>query len=246
MSEKRKGSKPDNLHEGHRERMRKRFYDHGFAGWQKHEVLEFMLYNIFTRQDTNELAHKLLKCSGNSLRQLFINSEHSTLEVIDGVGKQTIEYLRTLRRFADYYHSSILSEQSIQLTRDNFREVVGYFGFEESYEDVIMICLDRYMRIKYVARVTESNSEVCAEISMARVMRIAAETDAANVVFVHNHPSGSPKPSFADIRLTARLEQVLNSMEVFLVDHYVVSGSQIESIKMLEYLQKYEDAELKD
>lgn len=225
-------SKKENLHKDHRQRMRNRFEESGFAGWAPHEVLEFMLFYVFAQRNTNDIAHQLLRHSGDSMRQMFVNSEIDILKEIQYVSDKTVYFLRALRGFVDYYHNEVMKERSIQLTRDTVTDIVRYFGFDESYEDVIMICLDNQLRIKYVTRVTESRDNVSATLSENKILHIAAETKAANVVFIHNHPSGNPYPSIADVETTINLERILNSINVRLADHYVLSGDRVESIKM--------------
>lgn len=224
--------KKENLHEDHRQRMRARFEENGFAGWAPHEVLEFMLFYVFTRRNTNDIAHQLLRHSGDSMRQLFVNSEIDVLKEIEYVSDKTVYFLRALRGFVDFYHSEVMKERSIQLNRNTVTDVVRYFGFDESYEDIIMLCLDNQLRIKYVTRVAESRDDVSATLSEHKILRIAAETKAANVVFIHNHPSGNPYPSIEDVEMTINLERILSSINVCLADHYILSGNRVESIKM--------------
>lgn len=221
-----------NIHDGHRERMRQRFDKTGFNGWQNHEILEYMLFHVFPRGDQNELAHKILNASGNSMKRVFMNAENGSLSEVLGVGDSTVRFLRVLKEFTDCYINNIISEKSITITKDSFYEVVRMLGFREDREDIIMLCMDNYSRLKLVASVTENSSECMASTSIQRVCRIATSADAASVLFVHNHPSGNTKPSYADYINTSYLNDALNAIDVKMIDHYIVCDNEIISIRM--------------
>ena len=86
-----------NNHKGHRKRMREDFEKGGFKTWQKHKVLEYLLYNVIPVADTNDIAHNLIKeCGG------FVNVFHTSkkrLMSIDGVGEKTADYICSLGEF---------------------------------------------------------------------------------------------------------------------------------------------------
>lgn len=88
-----------NNHKGHRKRMREDFEKGGFKTWQKHKVLEYLLYNVIPVADTNDIAHNLIKeCGG------FVNVFHTSkkrLMSIDGVGeKPPITYVLSVNLYS--------------------------------------------------------------------------------------------------------------------------------------------------
>ena len=96
----------DNIHSGHRKRLRNRFDKVGFVGWSDHEVLEFLLFSVFRRCDTNALAHRLIDTCG-SLGGVF-NASQELLMSVDGIGEQAAYYLRTLGAAFAYMNDSIM------------------------------------------------------------------------------------------------------------------------------------------
>lgn len=226
------GKRKSDLHKGHRERMRRKFSGVGFRGWHKHEVLEFMLYNVFKRGNTNEIAHDILNYSAKSMRQMFENAKDDRLMSINNVGKETVQYLRYLGAFIDYYETEKLIEDRVILSRNNIREVIGIANMSDECEDIVMICLDGRMRIKSMEKITDSSDSVSATTDVDTIIRNAARVKASNVVLVHNHPSGSEEISDEDRRMTEFLDNKLRAIDIFLVDHYIVCGEKIVSIKM--------------
>ena len=225
--------KNENIHKDHRMRMRKRFESTRFDGWSKHEVLEFMLFYVFAQKDTNALAHMLLNNNNNSFTKLFENAQSECLKDIDGVGDSTLVFLRALKAFIGYYHSEAIKENPVQLTKENFSQILKEFDFSNETEDILMICLDNYMRIKYMTRLTEYSGSGYAMTKTERIAQVASTASARYVVLAHNHPSGCTKPSMEDLIMTQEAERRLNAMGIYLVDHYIVCKDQISSIKML-------------
>jgi DNA repair protein RadC len=224
---------PGALHEKHRERMYKRFEENGFAGWAKHEVLEFMLFNVYTRRNTNDIAHKMFIGSNNSFSKLFELAETDALYDIDGVGPKAVGFLRYLKAFVEYYQSAILNEHAVSVRRDNLDEVLKSIHFPKDSEDLYVICLNRQLRIKYITSVAEDSGEGYVTTRLNRITKAAVASGADDVILVHNHPSGCTEPSQDDYFLTYKIEKMLSAVGIMLVDHFIVCGDEIVSIKML-------------
>lgn len=223
---------PGELHKNHRERMRRRFDETRFDGWQKHEVIEYMLYHVFKRRNTNDLAHMLLMNSGKSLSRMFDIAQSERFQRIDGIGASTVEYLRELKAFVEYYHSATLNEMAVEVRSDNVEEIIRQMDFSKETEDILVICLNNYLRIKYVTSVTETSGEGFATTSLNRIVKAATACGADMIILVHNHPSGELKPSYDDIYMTLKIEKMLAAFDIVLVDHYITNGNELESIKM--------------
>ena len=237
--EKLKEMDPSKIHAGHRERMRKRFDESGFDGWSEHEVLEFMLFYARPRINMNNIAHTIMFNSANSMSRMFELAESGALGKLNDVGSGTVNFLRYLKAFINYYHSNVLRGKSVQMTRNNFKEVLEYIDFPTDSEDLFAICLNRRMVIKYVASVAETAGETYASTRPDRIIKIATAVNADFVVLVHNHPSGNTEPSYDDIYLTEYMDNKLSAVGIFLVDHFIVCGDEVVSIKMM--LQEEED-----
>lgn len=225
--------KKESIHKAHRKRMRERFDKVGFEGWSKVEVLEFLLYSVFKRQDTNPIAHKLLDYNHNSFVNMLKNADNFGMsEHIDGVGTNTVLYLRSLRMFMDYYRNEQLKENPIKLTSANFADFLRTIEFSDETEEIVLICLDRNMRTKCVIRLTEDSDYDYAVTKIDKLVRAATQSGAANVILVHNHPSGHTAVSLEDINMTMRTRDILRPFGIHFVDHFIVCGDEVVSIVM--------------
>lgn len=222
-----------NIHKNHRQRMREKFDKIGFEGWSKHEILEFMLYNVYSQQDTNPIAHNIMDYNLNSFVNMFENlKDFRMAEDVDGVGEKTVLYLRSLKAFLDYYRAEELKEKPVQLTRENFMDVIHTVNISTENEEIIMVCLDKFMRVKSVVKLTEYSDEGFAVARTDNIARVATQNAAKNVILVHTHPSGCTEISIDDIHMTAQVDSLLSALQVILVDHFIISGDKLISIKV--------------
>ena len=213
--------------------MRERFEKVGFEGWSKVEILEFLLYSVYTRCDTNPIAHRLLDYNRDSFVKLLNNADDPAMsEYVEGVGRNTLLFLRSLRLFMDYYRDEEVKENPIRLTSDNFADFLRTVKFSDEKEEIILICLDRGMRSKCLIRLTEQSDYDFAVAKIDKVVRAATQSGASNVILVHNHPSGNKMVSVDDITMTIRMRDILNPFGIHLVDHFIVCGDDVVSIFM--------------
>ena len=224
-------NKKESIHKGHRERMRERFEKTGFEGWSKVEILEFMLYSVYSQRDTNPIAHRLLDYSNKSFINLLKSADSFNMcEHVKDVGERTVLFLRSLRLFMDYYRSEQLREQPIKLTSSNFAEFLQTIEFSDEREDIVLICLDKHMRTKALIRLAEESDEDYAVTRVDKLVRAAVGESADNVILVHNHPSGYRRVSAEDIHMTIQARNVLHPFGIHLVDHFIICGDEVISI----------------
>ncbi|MBQ9598737.1 MAG: RadC family protein [Clostridia bacterium] len=223
MAEKNK-----NIHAGHRQRMRKNFQSGGFKGWHDHNVLEYILFRVIPRADTNEIAHHLIDGCGG-FAEVFRASKEKLTDIM-GVGDETAEYLRMLGEFVRYYNDVRYDVNRFTLDSETSE---GYMlnlfdGMER--ENFYIFCLDAQNRIIYKRRMFEGSFD-SMDIDISQILRLAAKCDASNVVLAHNHPSGIAKASNADIVATQAIERALSYAGVGLLDHIIVAGGKCASAK---------------
>ena|GEM_PF-2547149 len=239
-------SKKGSIHKGHRERMRERFDKTGFEGWSKVEILEFMLYSVYSQRDTNIIAHRLLDYSNKSFINLLNSADTFNMcKYVEDVGERTVLFLRSLRLFMDYYRNEQLKENPIKLTSANFAEFLQTIEFSDEREDIVLICLDKHMRTKAVIRLADDCDEDYAVTRVDKLVRAAVGEGASNVILVHNHPSGHRRVSADDIHMTIQTKNVLHPFGIHLVDHFIICGDEAISIvlTMAENMKHSGDAQ---
>ena len=161
-----------NNHKGHRKRMREDFEKGGFKTWQKHKVLEYLLYNVIPVADTNDIAHNLIKeCGG------FVNVFHTSkkrLMSIDGVGEKTADYICSLGEFIQYYNTEKYNTDVFVLNSETSENYLCNLFDGKSRECCYMICLDPKNRIINQEMLFEGSFE-SVELDVAKVLRSAVK-----------------------------------------------------------------------
>ena len=240
---KAKDKKTRSIHTGHRQRMHEKFDTAGFDGWSKYEVLEYMLYNVFRQGNTNPTAHALFDYSAQSIVTLFNSAQDFRMVGnVKGVREPAVRFLRSLKEFMLYYQRESLKERPVQFTRDNFYEVLGMLDLSDENEEIAIICMDKFLRIKAATKLTEHSDATYASFQIDRLVKIATQTKASNVVLVHTHPSGVDRASYEDIDMTKKVQRILETIHVNLVDHFIVCGDKLISIMQTIYKMEERNA----
>lgn len=220
--------KRDNLHAGHRDRMRKRFEDRGFDGFADHEILEFLLFHAIPRKNTNELASLLLQ-EFNTLANIF-EADKESLKKVPGVGEVAASFLTIVPHLARVYERACM-EKGIVLrdTTEMGAFAISMMRGRTGKEELGMICLDSNRRVKWHGIIKEGEFDHIPA-SPRRVLAEVMDHHAKNVIFVHNHPTGSLLPSPSDKEATRRLVDALKAIDVVTIDHIIVSDNRFYSM----------------
>ncbi len=220
--------KKENLHKGHRDRLRDKFIKNDIDVYEPHEVLELLLYYAYRQRDTNDIAHRLLKKFG-TLHGVFEADIPSLMEV-EGVGKETAVFLKLQSALQRYcLKERMLGKGMPKITPDNAGEYVKdlFYGYAE--EVFYLISLDAECRLissNIVARGTTNATTVYPR----EVVKKAIETNAKYVIMAHNHPNGVLAPSENDVNTTKIISEALSFVSVRLLDHIIVAGERTVSL----------------
>ena len=103
-----------------------------------------------------------------------------------------------------------------------------YYRFHDR-EEAVVICLDNKNTPTHIHSLAVGSINLCI-VHPREVFKVALLANAAQIIFVHNHPSGDPTPSEEDLKLTRRLAEAGALMGVSLIDSLIVGGSRVESI----------------
>ena len=220
---------PDQLHAGHRERIRARYIETGGEGFLDHQYLELLLTYAVPRRDTNELAHALLNHFG-TLSDVF-GAEVSELTCVDGVGESVALFLRMQGDLAKRLSLAKLRSASGKLKLNTPLSAATYAAASlRGYANETLLCVCLNSKREVVRTETMQHGT----LTEARVYpRAFAETallrHAHSVIMVHNHPSGDPTPSDEDRAATESVKTALSGIGVQLADHLVVGGAFVFS-----------------
>lgn len=221
---------------GHRERLRERFLKTGFSGFAEHEVLELLLTLCIPRRDVKDLAKVLLKKFG-SLRCVFEASPED-LESVPGIGKASAVCIALIRDFASYY----LQQKTTQhVLFSNNASLVAFWKSRLmglKHEVVEVAYLDASYRLMQdgIERL-EDGFITRTHLQIRKVLASALKREASNIIIAHNHPSGDPKPSQADLQLTQTLQHVGYTLQIRLLDHIIIAKDNFYSFRQEGFLE---------
>ena len=220
------------IHKDHRQRLRDRFLKEGLDNFDELYVLELLLFYCIPRIDTNPIAHRLLDHFG-SLNNV-LNATAEELEKVEGIGKNTSTFLSLITQVGRYYQVKQSEPGKILRTIDQCGNYLVPYFYGREQETVFMLCLDAKCKVICCKMVGEGSVN-SANIPVRRVVEMALAANATTVVLAHNHPSGLAIPSADDIQTTQRIAAALETVEIVLADHIVVSKDDYVSIAQSNY-----------
>ena len=215
-------------HLGHRERLRERAAQGGLASLPDYEFVELLLFRTFPRGDVKPLAKALMTRFGSAAGVLTASVEELTS--VSGVGLATALDLKAVHEasrrlaLAEVTKRPVISSWSALL--DYVRTVIQH----EAREQVRVIYLDtknQLIRDEPTSQGTTNH----APLYPREVVRRALELSASSIILVHNHPSGDPSPSAADIAVTKEVVAAAKPLGISVHDHLIVGRHGVESLK---------------
>ena len=214
------------LHDGHRQRKKQRFLQHGLDSFADHEVLELLLFYAIPRRDTNETAHRLLEHFGTLKGVLTASVEE--LQKVEGVGESAAILLHLLQAVG-YRALRTAGDDTILNSVDSAGAYFQKLLHGERREVLYQVCLDAKGKVLSHKRLS-SGTVSMAPVNVREVVENALYTDASGVLLAHNHPSGIALPSEDDRQITMQIRQALGTMGIELVDHIIVADNDFVSM----------------
>ncbi len=217
-------------HLGHRQRLKDRFAQQGLSGWHDYEVLELLLGYAIPRRDVKPLAKELLRNFETIKRVL--DAPLDRLQAIAGMGPQSAQFLKLCRELLVLY----LEQPDRQRQTVNSPEQIGELcrsrleGLPE--EQFLVLFLDNRHRL-IASEVMHQGTVDMSVVYPRQVMSRALLHRAAALLVAHNHPGGSPTPSADDLKITQELKKAAATLDIRLLDHLIVAGCQVVSLKEL-------------
>jgi DNA repair protein RadC len=212
----------------HRGRLRQRLLDKGGAALADYEILEFLLFAAKPRSDTKPLAKALIKRFGSL--SAVLTAEPSELAEVAGLGQASVAALKVVPEAA----RRLAREQVLgQPVLSSWSKLLDYCRIALAHEKVErfhLLFLDRQNR--QIADETQQRGTVDhTPVYPREVVRRALELGATALILVHNHPSGDPTPSKADIEMTREIVAAGEKLSISVHDHVVIGRSGETSFK---------------
>lgn len=204
---------------GHRARLRERLLGGGAEALADYEVLEYLLFAGMRQGDTKPIAKALLKRFGSLAGVL--NADPAALQQVKGVGETSAAALKSVALAARRMARNEVSERPIL---GSWQSLLDYLAIDMAHltvERVRVLYLDTRNRLIDDHHVGDGSIDEAA-IHPREVIRRAMDLGASALILVHNHPSGSPEPSRADIQITRKIAEAGRLLGVTVHDHVII------------------------
>jgi DNA repair protein RadC len=221
-----KPAKPD--HSGHRDRLRERFTTGGADALADYELLELVLFMAIPRKDTKPLAKQLLKEYG-SLPELLAAPIHQLTQNA-GVSLNTAIALKAISATAHRMLKQDIMQKPILNSWSRLMDYCMATMAHEGREHFRLLFLNKKNQL--IADEIQGSGTVDHTPAYPReIIKRALELSATALILVHNHPSGDPTPSQADLDLTAQIVRAAVPFQITIHDHIIVSKNGYISFK---------------
>ncbi|GAB4270676.1 MAG: DNA repair protein RadC [Pararhodobacter sp.] len=207
----------------HRKRLRERFLTGGPEAMPDYELLEMLLFGAIPRTDVKPLAHTLIEQFGDLASVLA--APPAQLRRIGGVGVHVVATLKLAEAIATRTARAKILNRQVISSWDALLTYVHTAMSHREVEHLRVLFLDRKNCLigdEEIARGTVDHVPVYPR----EIMRRALDLNASALILVHNHPSGDPTPSEADIVMTERLRLAAEALGLVLHDHLIVGRSR--------------------
>lgn len=218
-------SKPHYL--GHRERLRKKFLSNKDC-IVDYELLELLLFYVFSRRDTKEIAKNLLNHFKSIRNIVFAN--FADLNKLEGVGKSAATLLCVVKEILLRMDKEEIEECSIIASSEH---VINYYKnmfWDKKQEQLRVMFLNNKNKL-LADELLQMGTINQTAIYPREIIARALELGASAIIMVHNHPSGDPQPSHHDVVITKQLKEVAKKLDIMLLDHLIIGKSRSISMK---------------
>ena len=215
---------------GHRARLRGKFQQAQGKGLAEYELLELLLFQAIPRGDTKPLAKSLLQKFG-SIAALLKADPGLILET-PGVGSSVLQAIQLVQALM----SKALQQEIIgKPILSSWQSVLDYLKATMAYdqrEAVRLLFLDR-KNMLMGDEVLQTGTVDHAPLYPREVVKRALEMGASAIILVHNHPSGDPTPSRADVEMTLKVQEAARPLDIEIHDHIIIGKGRHSSLKSM-------------
>jgi DNA repair protein RadC len=218
---------------GHRQRLRQRFLDGGADALPDYELLELILCLALPRRDVKPLAKSLLERFGGFAE--VVNADLSALLAVSGIKESAAAAIKIVGASATRLARSQAVGRPVLTSWEKLLDYCRIAFAHLPQERLHLLFLDRKNTL--IADETQQKGTIDhTPVYPREVVKRALELNASALIMVHNHPSGDPTPSQADIEMTRKIKDALACVDILLHDHLVIGQSGHRSFRALGLL----------
>lgn len=222
--------------EGHRKRLREKFVRAGISGFHDYEIVELLLTLGTPRKDCKSQAKEAIK-RFKTLRGV-LEAPLQELQEINGIGPHNIFGIKLVQEVARRF----LKEKALEkpLSRSS-KEVFDYLyhSMRDLKKEIFkVIFLDGKNKIIEIEDLFEGTLNT-SSVYPREVIKSALKNNALSLIFVHNHPSGDPRPSQSDKAITQELVSAGGLMQIKVLDHIIIGDNRYFSFADEGLIEEY-------
>jgi DNA repair protein RadC len=220
---------PEPGHSGHRERLRQRFLKGGADPLPDYELLELLLFTAIPRQDVKPLAKQLIARYGDFARVLAAPAAELAAA---GLSDKTTTFLKLVHAAAVRMGRQAVNDQPVLSSWTALHDYLRAAMAHEANEQFRLLFLNRKNMLihdEVQARGTVDHTPVYVR----EVVKRALDLGATALILVHNHPSGDPTPSRADVEMTREVISAAKPLGITVHDHIIIGRGEPASLKAL-------------
>lgn len=225
----------NNIHDGHRARMRKRFRETGFNGFNDHEILEMLLFYTCPRKNTNDIAHQLINKFGSFAGVL--EAEYDDLVNTKNISENAAILFKIITKALPAYYNS-RSEGVVFDTIEKIMRMFEPYFVGLTHEELRLACFDSNFRMLSNILVS-SGTQYSTDIDLRTIVSEVLRTNAASAVICHNHPRSDETASAEDREATKQISHVLKMINVELIDHIIITEERTYSLRQYGYMSLF-------
>jgi len=218
---------------GHRERLRERFREAGTDALSDYELLELLLFRAQPRRDMKPIAKALLEKFGSFAE--VISAPEKRLAEVEGIGDASITELKIVQAAASRLLRGQVKKRPVL---SSWSAVLDYCRTAQAFADreqFRVLFLDKRNRL-IADELQQVGTIDHTPVYPREVVKRALELSATAIILVHNHPSGDPTPSRADIQMTQQIIAVATPLGISVHDHIIVGKEGHASLKGLKLI----------
>lgn len=226
--------KKDNVHKGHREKVKQRYYESGLNSMPDHNILEMLLFFGIPQKDTNPIAHELMTTFGSFSGVL--EASYKDLRNVKGMTENAACLLSMILPTYKRYVADIHKKKRKFDTPEQMADFLRPLYLDTPNERIYAMCFDQHNNL-IACRVVSDGDIDSSYLDVRQLASIVLEVKAKKVVISHNHPNGTLRPSSDDCKITETARDLLALLKVQLVDHIIITDeSYVSMVKSPKYV----------
>jgi len=218
---------------GHRERLRERFRDAGPDALSDYELLELVLFRALPRRDVKPLAKALIAKFGSFAE--VVHAPEARLREISGLGDAAVTEMKLIAATASRVAKGRVKQRTML---SSWSSVIDYCRAAMAFAD------KEQFRILFLDKRNQLIADELQQVGTVdhtpvyprEVVKRALELSATAIILVHNHPSGDPTPSQADIQMTKSIVAISSPLGISVHDHIIVGKNGHASLKGMKLM----------